>query len=619
VIVSGANEATEAKKTLADHWRRFRAALRNLPRAFRLVWQTSPWLTAALAVLTLLSAALPASQAWVAKLIVDAVVGALNTGTPASVAVGQVLPLVALEFALIGAGLLLHEGSMLAQHVLSTQLVHRVNVDLIEKALGLELQFFENPAFYDRLQNARNEAGFRSIQLVRTAFDLVQNLLTLLSFIVLLLGFSPLITLLLLVATLPAFVARVANSNEYYGFHMGQTPESRRMMYMENLLTTDYSAKEIKLFNLGAPLLERYRAIFRTFARGDTRLARTRTLASVGWGLFSTASYYVAYAWIIWRTLEGALTLGEMTLYLSICRQAQFTFQVIFFSVSEVYEGGLFLENLFIFLATEPLVPPTAQARRLPRPITQGITFEGVSFRYAGREEDALHDLNLHIAPGEKIALVGANGAGKTTFVKLLTRLYDPTVGRILLDGVDLRAYDLEDLRRRIGVIFQDFVHYYATLRENVGFGQIDLLEREDLVLSAAQRGGADTVAAELPQQYDTMLGNWFERGLQLSGGQWQKIALSRAFMRDGEVLVLDEPTAALDAEQEYAIFQRFRTLTAGKIVVLISHRFSTVRMADRIVVLDGGKLTEAGTHAELMAVAGTYARLFSLQAEGYR
>lgn len=308
-----------------------------------------------------------------------------------------------------------------------------------------------------------------------------------------------------------------------------------------------------------------------------------------------------------------------MTLYLAICCQAQFTFQAIFFSVRQVYEGGLFLENLFAFLATKPLASPSAEVRPLPRPIRQGITFEGVSFRYPGREEDALHNLNLHIAPGEKIALVGANGAGKTTFVKLLSRLYDPTAGCILLDGVDLREYNLEDLRRRIGVIFQDFVQYYATLRENVGFGQIDLLEREELVLSASQRGGADTVAAELPQQYDTMLGYWFERGLQLSGGQWQKIALSRAFMRDGEVLVLDEPTAALDAEQEYAIFQRFRELTAGKIAVLISHRFSTVRMADRIVVLEGGQLAELGSHTELMAIGGTYARLFSMQAEGYR
>lgn len=619
MITSGADRTSSEKLTLADRWHGFRAVLRNLPRAFSLVWQTNPWLTTLLAGLTLLSAALPTSQAWIAKLIVDGVVGAHNADTPVAVAAGQVLFLVALEFALFGVGLLLNESTAFVQHMLSTRLMHRVNVNLIQKALNLDLQFFENPLFYDRLQNARNEAGYRSIELIRTTFDLVQNLLTLLSFIILLLGFSPLITLLLLIATLPAFVARVAHSNEYYGFRLDHTPEARRMIYLEHLLTTDRSAKEIKLFNLGVPLLERYKSIFRAYEHEDTRLARKRAVAGAAWGLLSTASYYGAYAWIVWRTLEEVITLGAMTLYLAICRQAQFTFQGIFFGISQVYEGGLFLDNLFSFLTTAPRSSLTTKTRSLPRPIKEGIRFEAVSFRYPGREEDALHNLNLSIAPGEKIALVGANGAGKTTFVKLLTRLYDPVVGRILLDGVDLREYDLEDLRRRIGVIFQDFVQYFTTLRENIGFGQIDALEREEVVLNAAQRGGADTVAAELPQQYDTMLGHWFERGIQLSGGQWQKIALSRAFMRDSDVLVLDEPTAALDAEQEYAIFQRFRELTAGKIAVLISHRFSTVRMADRIVVLDGGQLTEVGTHTELMAKGGTYARLFSMQAEGYR
>lgn len=313
------------------------------------------------------------------------------------------------------------------------------------------------------------------------------------------------------------------------------------------------------------------------------------------------------------------ITLGDMTLYLALFRQSQGTFQGLFDNIGRIYESGLFMGNLFGFLGLAPQMSQTAQAQRVPRPIMHGIEFRDVSFRYAGREDWALRHVNLYIAPGEKLALVGANGAGKTTLIKLLTRLYDPTEGQILLDGVDLREYDLDDLRECIGVIFQDFVRYHSTARENVGFGQIKALENEARVVAAAERGGADEVIVELPEGYNTMLGRWFEKGFELSGGQWQKLALGRAFMRDGEVLVLDEPTAALDAEREYEIFQRFRDLTAGKIALLISHRFSTVRMADRIAVLDHGQVTELGTHAELLQRDGTYARLFSLQAEGYR
>jgi ATP-binding cassette subfamily B protein len=308
-----------------------------------------------------------------------------------------------------------------------------------------------------------------------------------------------------------------------------------------------------------------------------------------------------------------------MTLYLAVCRQAQTTLTGLLMSVGQLYESGLFVDNLFSFLGLEPQMRAPAHPRPVPHPIREGIEFRNVSFRYPGREEWALRDVSLRITPGEKLALVGANGAGKTTLVKLLTRLYDPTEGQILLDGVDLREYGLEDLRTRIGVIFQDFVQYHATARENIGFGQIEALDDESRIVSSAQRGGADTVIAELPEGYNTMLGRWFERGLELSGGQWQKMALGRAFMRDGEVLVLDEPTAALDAEREYEIFQRFHELTDGKIALLISHRFSTVRMADHIAVIEHGRLTEFGTHDELLEQDGTYARLFNMQAAGYR
>jgi ATP-binding cassette subfamily B protein len=391
------------------------------------------------------------------------------------------------------------------------------------------------------------------------------------------------------------------------------------MQYIEHLLTVDTSVKEVKLFGLGEPLLKRYSETFWEFFNEDTRLARQRSWISLGLGLLASASYYAAYAWIIYIAVTGAITLGGMTLYLSLFRQSQGTVQGLFDNINRLFENGLFMDNLFGFLALEPQMPQNIAPQPMSTTLTHGLEFRNVSFRYPGREDWALRDVNLRIDPGEKVALVGPNGAGKTTLIKLLTRLYDPTEGAILLDGIDLREYDPDELRRRIGVIFQDFVKYQLTARENIGFGQIEQLDNRERIDEAAARGGADDVVAELPGGMDTMLGRWFQDGNELSGGQWQKIALSRAFMRDGEVLVLDEPTAALDAEREYEIFQRFRELTEGKIAVLISHRFSTVRMADQIVVIEGGRITEQGSHTELLLHAGTYARLFEMQAEGYR
>jgi ATP-binding cassette subfamily B protein len=391
------------------------------------------------------------------------------------------------------------------------------------------------------------------------------------------------------------------------------------MQYLEQVLTVDSAAKEVKLFGLGDTLLKRYQDFFWSFYREDTTLALRRSRISMLWGLVSSASFYVVYAYIVWRTLSGSISLGELTFYLTLCRQSQGSFQGLLGNINGLYESGLFLNNLFDFLAIKPRMQPAFDARRVTLPFQQGIEFRNVGFRYPGREDWALRNVSLIIHPGEKIALVGANGAGKTTLIKLLTRLYDPTEGQILLDGVDLRDYDLDDLRSHIGVIFQDFVRYQSTVRENIGFGQITALDDQARLDVAAERGGADEVVAGLTDGYDAMLGRWFDKGNELSGGQWQKIALGRAFMRDGAVLVLDEPTAALDAEREYEIFKRFRDLTAGKIALLISHRFSTVRMADRIAVLEGGKLLELGTHHELLAADGTYAHLFNLQAQGYR
>jgi ATP-binding cassette subfamily B protein len=609
----------EPPKTWRERARSWREAYANIPAAFRLVWSADKPATIVMGALTLLSALLPATQAWAAALIVDSVVAALGGGIAPLDGLRAALPYLGLEFGLLLAGAIISQVRRLFEHVLNARLGHAINTDIIRKALSLDLQYFEDAAFYDKLQNARREADYRALGIINGVFLVTQNVITLVSFAALLLAFSPLITLILFGATIPAFIAQSKYSHMYFRLLTWRAPEFRRMQYLEHVLTVDNTVKEIKLFGLGEPLLRRYSQTFWQFFKEDTALARRRSLISLGWGLLATFSYYGAYAFIIYQAVAGVITLGGMTLYLTLFRQSQGTFQGLFDNVARLYENGLFMDNLFGFLRLTPQMARAEQPAHMPARLSRGLEFRGVSFRYPGRDGWALRDVNLKIAPGEKIALVGPNGAGKTTLIKLLTRLYDPTEGQILLDGVDLRDYDPDELRKRIGVIFQDFVKYQLSARENIGFGQIDRLEDQPRIDDAAERGGADTVVAELPEGMDTMLGRWFDKGNELSGGQWQKIALSRAFMRDGEVLVLDEPTAALDAEREYEIFQRFRELTEGKIAVLISHRFSTVRMADRIAVIEGGTITEYGSHAELLARGGTYARLFELQAEGYR
>ncbi len=614
-----ANPYDQPQRTWAERRRDFTAAYRNIPRAFGLVWQADRTSTIFMALLTLTAAVLPVSQAWVAKLIVDGVVDAMNAGVSVQQGVQQVAPFLLLEFGLLTLGAMLSQGRTLLDHILHGRMAHAINVQIMQKAQQLDLYYFEHADFYDKLQNARREADYRALGTVETTFTLVQSMITLASFAVLLLAFNPLIALILFGATIPSFLAQTHYSGLYFRLLTWRAPEFRQMAYWEYLLTVDSSIKEVKLFGLSDPLLQRYRETFEYFHNEDVRLAKRRSLMSLLWGMLATASYYIAYLWIIWETIAQRITLGDMTLYLTVFRQSQTTMQGIFGSFGRLFESGLFLNNLFEFLALQPRMAISPNPRRVPRPLQHGIELRDVSFRYPDKEEWSLRHINLIIRPNEKLALVGANGAGKTTLIKLLTRLYDPTEGQILLDGVDLREYDLDDLRRTMGVIFQDFVHYHATVGENIGFGQIEYLGDQQRISNAATRGGAAPVIAELPDGYETMLGKWFTDGQELSGGQWQKIALGRAFMREGEVLVLDEPTAALDAEREYEIFQSFRELTDGRIAILISHRFSTVRMADRIAVLENGQLTEIGTHADLLACDGTYARLFNMQAAGYR
>ncbi|MFV9506170.1 MAG: ABC transporter ATP-binding protein [Oscillochloridaceae bacterium umkhey_bin13] len=612
------NGTPEPPKSLSERWQEIRSAFRNVPKAFTLVWQASRPATLMMALITLISGLLPISQAWVAKLIVDEVVAAVTGSIAPMDALQATLPFLLIEFGLLTMGAILNQVRSLSEHILNARLGNTINTAIIRKSLTLDLHYFEDAEFYDKLQNARRESSWRAMSIIRTSFNLIENTITLISFAVGLLAFSPLIALILFGATIPSFIVQTHYSKLTFRMLTWRAPEFRRMNYFEHLLTVDSSAKEIKLFGLGEPLLERYQEQFWKIAHEDEALARRRSLISTFWGVLATASYYGAYAWIVWQTVSGVITIGAMTFYLTLFRQSQGTFQGIFFNTGQLFEAGLFLENLFGFLALRPQMI-TGEGRPIPRPIRQGIEFRDVGFRYPDREEWALRHVNLTVLPGEKLALVGANGAGKTTLIKLLTRLYDPTEGQILLDGVDLREYDLTSLRQAIGVIFQDFVRYQVSAHENIGFGQIDELGNTPRVVAAAERGGADEVIDRLPQGYETILGRWFAKGAELSGGQWQKIALGRAFMRESEVLVLDEPTAALDAEREYEIFQRFRELTAGRIAFLISHRFSTVRMADRIVVIERGQLTELGTHQELLDLDGTYARLFNLQAEGYR
>ncbi len=610
---------TPTESPLEATTRGFFGVFRYSRRAIELVWATNGPLTVVLAFLTLVAGVLPAAMAFVGALIIDAVLAAAKiVHDSGDINMARVFSLVALEALIVAAIAGAQRGISLCQALLRAQLGQRVNVMILEKAITLELAQFEDSEFYDKLTRARREASSRPLSLVNRTFGLAQNLISLISYAVLLVQFSPWAVLILVLAGLPSFVAETRFSGEAFTLFRWRSPETRMQIYLETVIAREDHVKEVKLFGLGPLLLQRYQDIFHRLYKADRALAIRRD----GWGfvlgLIGTAALYGAYAWIAFATVVSRITLGQMTMYLMLFRQGQSAVSAILSAIGGMYEDNLYLSTLYEYLET-PVSMSTAGQVSGPQP-HDGVRFEGVSFTYPGATEPALKEIDLHIPPGESLALVGENGSGKTTLIKLLTRLYHPDKGRILLDGMDLKDWEENTLRQRIGVIFQDFSRYQFLVGENIGAGDVRYFDDAQRWREAAGKGMADDFVEALPAGYQTQLGKWFKNGQELSGGQWQKIALSRAFMRtDADILVLDEPTASMDAAAEAKIFEHFRKLTQNRIAILISHRFSTVRMASQIIVIENGRVIERGSHEQLMELKGHYANLFSLQAAGYK
>ncbi|HAA44627.1 MAG: ABC transporter [Halomonas sp. 54_146] len=596
-------------------------------RALGLVWETSRWMMLGLALCTLVAGVLPAVAAWVGQLIVDGVVSAMETHREASnpnllVSITPVLKLVGIEALIIALIALAQRGLSAQQSLLRALLGQKVNVMILEKAGTLSLSQFEDSELYDQLTRARREASTRPLALVNKTFGLLQNAISLFSFGVLLVQFSPWALLILVAGALPVFISEAKFSGDAFRLFRWRSPQTRMQMYLETVLAREDSIKEVKLFGLEGLFLKRYRDIFTQLFAEDRKLTLRRESWGFLLGLLGTLTFYAAYGWVVIETIAGTLTLGQMTMYLMVFKQGQAALSASLTAISGMYEDNLYLSNLYEYLEQ----PVDAENGTLTQGIKpgDGLRFEHVSFSYPGGgsapQKPVLHDISLHLSPGQSLALVGENGSGKTTLIKLLTRLYHPTKGRILLDGSDLRDWSTQALRERTGVIFQDFVRYQLQVGENLGVGDTHAFDDEQRWQQAARHGMADDFITRMASGYKTLLGRWFKNGQELSGGQWQKIALSRAYMRENaDIIVLDEPTAAMDAAAEADVFARFREHSRDKMAILISHRFSTVRSADLILVIDQGHIIERGTHEELLKADGRYAKLFKLQAKGYR
>jgi ATP-binding cassette subfamily B protein len=633
-FVLGPPRQSNERPTLHERF----AALRYIPPLIKLVWETHRGYTLAMAILRLLRSGVPVLTLWIGKLIIDTVVASRETSPDFA----RLWKLVALEIVIVTIGDVLARASALVESLLGDLFSNHTSVRLMEHAAALDLAHFEDPAFYDQLERARRQTTSR-IGLLAQLLAIAQDALTLISLGAALVVYSPWLLLLLAVSVLPSFFGETHFASLEYSMQFRWTPERRQLDYLRYVAASDRTAKEVQLFGLSSWLIERFRRLSWRFYDENKKLSIRKANVSTALSLIGTLGYYTAYAIILLRAVKGAISIGTLTFLAGSFARSRGLIQGLLMSAGGIYQQCLYLKDLFDFFEMKPLIASTPGTPRVPQPIREGFVFEDIGFQYPGGDAWAVRHVNFTLRPGERIAFVGENGAGKTTLTKLLARLYDPTEGRILLDGIDLREYDIHSVRRAIGVIFQDFVKYDLRFDENVGVGEIDKVrfyldassatEPQDeskpaadgngevpgSIVSASEKSLASSLLPRFARGYKQMLGRRFDEGIELSGGEWQKIALARAYMRDAQVLILDEPTASLDARAEYEVFIRFSKLVAGRMAVIISHRFSTVRMADRIIVLQNGTVIEDGSHAELVARGGLYAELFALQAEGYR
>ncbi|MEM6723289.1 MAG: ABC transporter ATP-binding protein [Bacteroidota bacterium] len=603
--------AIQNKTTVKDQF----GALRNLPPFFRMIWSTNRYMFLLNLSLRILKSAIPLTMLYIGKELIDEVLALIEHPTASH---QYLWTLVALELGLAVISEIMNRTITLVDGLLGDLFSNAISEDLIRHAAKLDLYQFEDAQFYDKLERARRQTNARTVLMTQVLSQL-QDFISILLLGAGLVVFSPWLILLLFIAVLPSFLGETHFNQRSYSLTRSWTPERRELDYLRYIGASDETAKEIKIFDLADFVADRFQRIAHDYYKANRNLSIRRAAIGTILSSIGTVAYYGAYVFIILQTIGGLITVGTLTFLSGSFNRMRNMLQSMMNRFSKIAESALYLQDLFDFFAIEPMIQSDSGALKLPQPIQYGITFENVGFKYPNSERWAIKNLSFHLEAGEKLALVGENGAGKTTLVKLLARLYEPTEGRILIDGIDVREYDLIDLRAQIGIIFQDYIRFQMTARENIAIGQIQQLEDVPRIKTAAIKSLADTVVEDLPAEYEQMLGRRFDNAVDLSGGQWQKIALARAYMRDAQLLILDEPTSALDARAEHEVFQRFSDLITGKSAVLISHRFSTVRMADRIMFLEHGQLKELGSHEELLAMNGKYAELFLLQAQGYQ
>ena len=600
------------------HVARLGEALSNAVRVFKLVWDTSPKLTSLMSVLTGVSALVPAATAWISKLIFDDVGEAITSGVD-TVDIRGIITLMLAFLGITAGGFLLRNAQAATRSILGDLFTNRTNLMLLNKSESLDISYFENAAFYDRLENAQREARDGPMQIVSESFGIIQNSITLISMIGLLLRFQWWVFLVVLITTLPALVIEVRYSRERFRLQTWRSPTVRRLGYFRWLITNDDYIKELRIFDLGRYLINLYRRTFDRFFRENSSLTLRSNTAGFALQALGAAGSAAILGFITFQAMLRRVTLGDLALYFQAYQQTVNSTTQLLQGITSIYERGLFVNNFFEFLEFEPLIPAESGGVEVPNPIKEGIVFEDVHFTYPGTDKPVLQGVSFRISPGESAAFVGSNGAGKTTVIKLLCRFYEPNSGTIRIDGIDIREFDTASLRRQIGVIFQDYGRYQETAYTNIGYGSLDDIGDKERVREASRKSGAHRVIEDLPDGYQTQLGRWFRDGVNISIGEWQKIALARGFMREAQLLILDEPTSSLDVQSEHEVFERFRDLTTDKMAILISHRFTTVRMADNIIVIDDGKIIEQGTHEALLELGGRYSVLFNMQAQAYR